>query len=319
MNFGSLDLNLLVLFDALMRTRSVTQAGEKVGLSQSATSNALHRLRAAFDDPLFVRTPKGMEPSALALELEAPIRLALDQLRGAVERGQTFDPATASRTFTILMSDIAQMLHMPGVVAMMRATAPSVRLHNLALSLREAKQAMADGALDMAIGFLPDLGADFRRQSLFSETWVCVVARNHPRIGSTMSPEEYLAETHVSFRPAVAVHSTLDALLAAQFAGKGISRSIGLVVPYSSGIAATVAACDLLLTVPVGLALTMVALADVRLVPLPFELPPIDLNMQWHERVHRDPGGKWLRSAFAESYRAKAYAPCVSEDVLDAP
>ncbi len=305
MNFTSLDLNLLVLFDALMRTRSVTQAGEKVGLSQSATSNALQRLRAAFDDPLFVRTPKGMDPSALALELETPIRAALDQLRGAVERGQTFDPATASRTFTVLMSDIAQMLHMPGVVAMMRTSAPSVRLHNVALSLREAKQAMADGELDMAIGFLPELGADFRRQSLFSESWVCVVARTHPRIGAALSPEAYLAETHVSFRPAVAIHSTLDSLLVAQFADKGIGRSIGLVVPYSSGVAATVAACDLVLTVPVGLATTMVALADVRLVPLPFDLPAIDLNMQWHERVHRDPGGQWLRQAFAESYRAK--------------
>lgn len=309
MNFGSLDLNLLVLFDALMRTRSVTLAGERVGLSQSATSNALQRLRGAFDDPLFVRTPKGMEPSAMALELEAPVRAALDQLRAAVERRPSFDPATASRTFTVLMSDIAQMLHMPGVVAMLRASAPSVRLHNVALPLREAKEAMADGELDLAIGFLPDLGADFRRQSLFSETWVCVVAQNHPRIGASLSPDDYLAETHVSFRPAVAMHSTFDALLSAQLGDKGIRRAIGLVVPYSSGVAATLAACDLVLTVPVGLAMTMVATADVRMLPLPFEMPAIDLSMQWHERKHRDPGGRWLRAAFAERYRAKTYGP----------
>lgn len=309
MNFGSLDLNLLVLFDALMRTRSVTLAGEKVGLSQSATSNALQRLRATFDDPLFVRTPKGMEPSAMALELEAPIRAALDQLRAAVERRPSFDPATASRTFTVLMSDIAQMLHMPGVVAMLRTSAPSVRLHNVALPLREAKEAMAAGELDMAIGFLPDLGADFRRQPLFSETWVCVVAQHHPRIGASLSAEDYLAETHISFRPAVAIHATFDALLAAQLGDKGSGRSIGLVVPYSSGVAATLAASDLVLTVPVGLAMTMVAAADVRIVPLPFDMPAIELSMQWHERTHRDPGARWLRAAFAERYRAKEYGP----------
>ena len=305
LNFASLDLNLLVVFDALMRTRSVTMAGEKIGRSQSATSNSLQRLREAFDDPLFVRTPKGMEPSALALQLEHPVRAALDQLKAIVEQGQVFDPATASRTFRVMMSDIAQMLHMPGLVAMIRSEAGSVTLENVALSLREAKQAMADGELDMAVGFLPDMGADFRRQSLFSERWVCVVGNRHPRLGDTLSVEQYLAETHISFRPSVAIHSILEGLLASQVDGQGRSRSIGLVVPYSSGIAATVAISDLVLTVPRGLASTMEAIADVRCLPMPFALPSIDLNMQWHERVHRDPGGKWLRDAFARSYRSK--------------
>jgi DNA-binding transcriptional LysR family regulator len=305
MNFHSLDLNLLVVFDALMRTRSVTLAGERVGLSQSSTSNALQRLRTAFNDPLFVRTAKGMEPSDLALELEAPLRSALDQLRRTVEQVRTFEPATTSRVFRVLMSDIAQALHMPTLVAAIRREAPLVHLENVAMSLRDAKEAMADGELDLAIGFLPDLGADFRRQSLFAETWVCVVSNHHPRIGDSLSEDEYLAETHVSFRPAVAIHSVLDDLLVSHFAAKGMRRSVGLTIPYSSGIGLTVAASDLVLTAPVGLAMTMIDHADVRLLPLPFDLPRIDLNMQWHERVHRDPGGKWLREKFAERYRAK--------------
>lgn len=305
MNFHSLDLNLLVVFDALMRTRSVTLAGERVGLSQSSTSNALQRLRTAFNDPLFVRTAKGMEPSDLALELEAPLRSALDQLRRTVEQVRTFEPATTSRVFRVLMSDIAQALHMPTLVAAIRREAPLVHLENVAMSLRDAKEAMADGELDLAIGFLPDLGADFRRQSLFAETWVCVVSNNHPRIGDSLSEDEYLAETHVSFRPAVAIHSVLDDLLVSHFAAKGMRRSVGLTIPYSSGIGLTVAASDLVLTAPVGLAMTMIDHADVRLLPPPFDLPRIDLNMQWHERVHRDPGGKWLREKFAERYRAK--------------
>lgn len=305
MNFLSLDLNLLVVFDALMRTRSVTLAGEKVGRSQSATSNALQRLREFFDDPLFVRTPKGMEPSALALELEQPIRAALDRLKAAIEQGQAFDPASDTRTFKVLMSDIAQMLHLPRLVAMLREQARSIKLENRPLPLREAKQAMVAGELDLAIGFLPDLGADFRRKSLFAETWVCVVSQAHPRIGLTLTAEQYLDEVHVSFRPAVAIHSVLDGLLESQFDGKGTTRTIGLTVPYSSGIGATVAATDLVLTVPVGLATTMTATANVRCLPLPFDLPKMDLNMQWHERMHRDPGNAWLREALARSYRDK--------------
>jgi DNA-binding transcriptional LysR family regulator len=308
LNFHSLDLNLLLVFDALMKTRSVTLAGEKLGLSQSSTSNALQRLRNAFADPLFVRTPKGMEPSALAQELELPIRGALDQLRAVVERDQVFDPANASRTFRVLMSDIAQSLHMPALVSVMRREAPSLHLENVALSLKDAKRAMADGELDMAIGFLPDLGADFRRQSLFAESWVCVLSKKHPHIRDSLSKEEYLAAKHISFRPAVAIHSVLDELLEKEFTPKGINRSIGLTVPYSSGLGLTVAASDLVLTVPVGLAMTMIGSCDVRLMKLPFDLPTIDLNMQWHERVHRDPGGKWLREVFGRRYRAKKAA-----------
>ena len=107
LNLNQLDLNLLLIFDAMMRTRSVSQTGERVGLSQSATSNSLQRLRQAFGDPLFVRTPAGMQPTALALDMEADIRAALDRLRFAVERDRQFDPAVSRRTFRLLLSDIA--------------------------------------------------------------------------------------------------------------------------------------------------------------------------------------------------------------------
>jgi len=304
-NLASLDLNLLLLFDALMRTRSVTLAGQKIGLSQSSASNALQRLRDAFNDPLFVRTPNGMEPSAHARELELPIRNALDQLGRALQVGHTFDPATATRAFKLLMSDIAQLVHMPALVSRMRLQAPGLSIENLAMPLRDAKIAMVNGELDLAIGFLPDLGADFHRKSLFSEMWVCVVSGDHTKIGGTFSQSQYLEATHVSYRPAVAIHSILDQLLDAQFAQTGISRKVGLVVPYASGLASTVAASDLVLTAPVGMAASMTKLANVRIVPMPFELPRIDLNMQWHGRVHRDSGNQWIRNILGESYRAK--------------
>ena len=305
MNFNSLDLNLLRVFDALMRTRSVTLAGEKVGLSQSATSNCLQRLRDALGDPLFIRIPKGMEPSPLAMELEIPIRNALEQLRDTLQRTRVFTPSTATRKFRLLLSDIAQLVHMPLMVSELRKQAPGVALETVALPLREAKQAMVDGELDLAMGFLPDLGADFHRQSLFSETWTCVVSKDHPTIGKTLTQAQYIAASHIAYHPAVSIHSVLDQLLVAQFSSKGIKRKIGLSVPYWIGLASTIAACDLILTAPVGPAMSMAKLANVRIVPLPFELPKIDLCMQWHTRMQSDPANQWFRNLCATSYRAR--------------
>jgi DNA-binding transcriptional LysR family regulator len=304
LNLNTLDLNLLRVFDALMRTRSVTLAGEKIGLSQSATSNSLQRLRDALGDPLFIRTPRGMEPSPLAMELEIPIRSTLEQLRDTLQRTRMFEPATATRNFRLLLSDIAQLVHMPLMVSEIRKNAPGVSLETVALPLREAKQAMVDGELDLAMGFLPDLGADFHRQSLFAESWTCVISNDHPTIGQTLSADQYIAASHIAYHPAVSIHSILDQLLVSQFSSKGIQRRIGLSVPYWSGLASTIAACDLILTAPVGPAVSMTRLANVRIVPLPFELPKIDLCMQWHTRMQRDPANQWFRTLCAESYRA---------------
>lgn len=305
MNLHQLDLNLLLIFEALMRTRSVTQAGERVGLSQSATSNSLQRLRAAFGDRLFVRTPTGMQPTALALEMEHDISDALDRLRQVVERHRSFEPVTTPRSFRILLSDIAQLAHLPSFVAMLRKEAPLVDLVSLSLPLREAKEAMAAGELDLAVGFIPDLGADFHRQSLFVEHWVCVVSRDHPSIGESLTQQQYLDAAHLSYRPAASIHASLDGLLEAQFAGQGLRRRVALSVPYSSGLASTVAQSDLVFTAPQGLARSMTRLQPVRIVPLPFELPEIHLNMQWHDRMHRDAGNRWLREAMARNYRAE--------------
>lgn len=302
LNLNQLDLNLLLIFDAMMRTRSVTQTGERVGLSQSATSNSLQRLRQAFGDPLFVRTPAGMQPTALALDMEADIRAALDRLRFAVERDRQFDPAASRRTFRLLLSDIAQHSHLPTFVAMMRAQAPGVDLISLSLPLREARQAMADGELDLAVGFLPDLGADFHRQALFTERWVCLVSARHPFIGTSMTRDQYLDAPHLSYRPSASIHASLDALLESQFSGQGVRRRVVLSVPYFSGLAATIAQSDLVLTVPHGPALSLSRQQELRIVPLPVELPPIDLNMQWHDRMHRDPGNAWFRQMFAANY-----------------
>lgn len=304
-----LDLNLLLTFDALMRTRSVTLAGERIGLTQSATSNALQRLRDAFGDPLFVRTPAGMQPTALAMNMGNEIAEVLERVRLVLEGSRVFDPATSQHTFRILVSDIAQVTLIPDFMRLLRERAPQVNLVNLSLPLRNAKEALAAGELDLAVGFIPELGPDYHRQSLDQEHWTCVVNAQHASIGETMSPEQYLAAAHLSYRPPASIHASLDKLLDAQFEGRSVRRRVALSVPYFSGLALMVARTDLVLTAPSALARAMTEMAAVRTVPLPFDLPPIDLNMQWHDQVHRDPANIWFRRIFASSYAERTLRP----------
>lgn len=307
MKLDTFDLNLLLVFDALMRTKNVTAAGSRVGLSQSATSYCLQRLRGALNDPLFVRTPKGMVPTARAQEIAQPVRDALDSLRGTLEGRKRFDAAASVRTFSILMSDMGQFIHLPRMSAMLRREAPNVCLVNLAVPLSAAAESMASGEIDLALGYLPDIGADMHRKVLFAEEWVCVVSKTHPVIRTTLSVDQYFDAAHASFQPAIAAHSKLDELLE-KAAKRKVRRRICLTVPYLSGLADVVACTDLVVTIPAGWAGAMQKIAAVRVLPMPLALPHFEVGMQWHDRMHRDPGHEWLRGALAKIYLTKPRA-----------
>lgn len=312
-----LDLNLLLTFDALMRTRSVTLAGERIGLTQSATSNALQRLREAFADPLFVRTPAGMQPTALAMGMASDVSDVLERVRLLLESGREFDPAVSRHTFRILISDIAQITLLPALVRVLRERAPQVDLVNLSLPPRAAKEALAAGELDLAVGFLPELGPDYHCQLLGQERWTCVVSAHHPTIGVSMTQAQYLQAAHLSYRPAASMHASLDKLLEAQFESRSVQRRVALSVPYFSGLGLALAGSDLVMTAPTPLAQALMAMAAVRIVPLPFELPLIDLNMQWHDQRHRDPAHIWFRRIIASSYTQRGLdsaAPALAAD-----
>jgi DNA-binding transcriptional LysR family regulator len=304
MKLNAFDLNLLLVFDALMRTRNVTAAGSRLGLTQSATSYCLQRLRASFNDPLFVRAPKGMVPTDRALEMAQPVRDALDSLRVTLEGRTRFDLAASTRTFSILMSDMGQFIHLPRIVMMLRSEAPNISLTNLAIPLHSAAASMASGDVDLALGFLPDIGADMHRKVLFSEEWVCVVSKKHRTIRSNLNVDKYFNASHASFQPAIAAHARLDELLEKSVRRK-LQRRICLTVPYLSGLAEVVASTDLIVTIPSGWANTMAKSAAVKVMPLPLSLPKFEVTMQWHDRVHRDAGHEWLRNAISKIYLSK--------------
>src|SRR6059058_1511154 len=158
MNVRDVDLNLLRVFEAVLRERGVTPAAAGLGLTQPAVSNALARLRGLLGDPLFVRTPNGMDATPFARELAEPVRQALALLDAALAHGPGFDPASATRAFRFYMSDLGLIEFLPPLIERVEARAPGVRLEAVALDVEDIAGALASGTLDLAVGFLPALG-----------------------------------------------------------------------------------------------------------------------------------------------------------------
>src|SRR5438128_11569919 len=193
-NIQDVDLNLLRVFDAVLRERAVTAAAARLGLTQPAVSNALARLRAVFGDALFVRTPAGMEPTPFARGVAEPVRQALALLESALSHGPGFDPGTATRAFRFYMSDVGQVEFLPPLVERLQRVAPGVRLEAVAVDLEDVADALGSGALDIVVGFLPGLGPPIARRALFRDPYVCLMRADHPI--KRLTRKKFLAASH---------------------------------------------------------------------------------------------------------------------------
>ncbi|MDB5965219.1 MAG: transcriptional regulator, LysR family [Polaromonas sp.] len=297
MNINTVDLNLFLIFQAVYVTRSVTLAGDRIGMTQSATSNALKRLRERFGDPLFVRTNEGMTPTPLAERLVAPIEAGLSQFSKAFDQGCQFDPATSDRVFTIAINDIGQMVMMPRLLAAAQQLAPHVRFETVDCSMTDARSSMVHGQLDLAVGSWKDMGQTFYQQRLFDETFVVLMSSSNPLARRDMSFDDYMAAAHVAYRPNGETETALQQTLSrASATGK---RNIVLTAAHSLGLSAIVASSNLLLTSPSRLVKSLVdTRLGLELRPLPFSMAPLVVRQQWHERIHLDNGNRWLRELF---------------------
>lgn len=303
MNLNTLDLNLLLVFDAVYRTGSTTLAGEALGLTQSAVSNALRRLRAAFDDPLFIKTSQGMSPTPLAERVAVPLREGLGHIKHAVEDRDTFQATTAQRTYVIYSSDTGQRVFLPRLLAHLRREAPETQVSTIQAPPREALKLMAAGEIDLALGFFLYFQAGFYRQKLFADTYVCMVAADNAEVGESLTLDQYLKAPHAVYRPMVGSHSFFEDIIDKMFSEREMQRRVVLRVTHGLGLPEIVGGTDLIVTVPLSLAQACASNAAVRFLPLPFDAPSLDITQQWHERFHRDPGHIWLRQAVASIFQ----------------
>ncbi len=304
MDIRNVDLNLLVVLDALARHRSVGRAGEALGLSQPATSAALARLRVVFDDALFVRAGTQMKPTPRALELGPIVHRVVETISQDILQQASFDPARAERSFTILTPDIGEVAFLPGVLRRLRVDAPLVRIRATARPRQVAGEALEAGEADLAVGFFPDLHkAGFFQQGLFKTSYACITCAKAGPAQTRMTQKQYLAARHVVVRPDGREHM-LDSFLD----GKGWQRNVTLELSHFMSLLALLPGTDLVATVPEDIATVMERHIPIRRIALPFRAPVIDVQQFWHRRMQNDPANRWLRSLFHEVNRRDANA-----------
>ncbi|MDE2606901.1 MAG: LysR family transcriptional regulator [Burkholderiales bacterium] len=294
MDIRSVDLNLLVVFDAMARHRSVSRTAEAIGLSQPATSAALARLRALFDDTLFVRAGAQMEPTPRALVLAPAVRRVVEAIESDILQPAGFEPATAQRSFTLLTPDIGEVAFLPGVLRRLRQEAPLVKLQAVSKPRTAAAAALEAGEADLAVGFFPDLQkAGYFQQALFKTSYVCIACARNEATGTRMTLKQYLAARHIVVRPDGREHF-LDRFLE----DKGWHRHVTLELSHFMSLLALLPGSDLVATVPEDIATVASRHIALKRIELPFRPPQIQVQQYWHRRMHDDDANRWLRGLF---------------------
>lgn len=292
-----MDLKLFTVFDEVYKTRSVSRAGENLGIAQSSVSISLARLRRHFGDPLFVRTADGMQPTPHATSLVTPVRQALELLRGIARKQAVFEPATAQRTFRICMTDITHLALLPPLINRLRQIAPGINVEITHISAHTPK-ALESGEADLAVGFMPQLEAGFYQQKLFEQDFSCVVRSGHPRVRTRLTEAMFRRENHV----VVTASGTGQNLVEEELQRLGVKRNVALQMPNFLGLGGLVASTDLMVTVPSRVAKTLLRIADVKAVRPPFQLPTFSIKQHWHERYKQDPANAWLRALVSDLF-----------------
>jgi DNA-binding transcriptional LysR family regulator len=287
-----IDLNLLVVFQRLLIDRRVSAVAESLGLSQPGVSNALARLRKLTDDPLFLRTPKGMEPTPFAQALAEPTAHALEVIHSAFNQRATFDPATSKRAFKVGMTDIGEIYFLPRLMKELARAAPNVSLSTVRNTAVNLQDEMESGQLNLAIGLLPQLKAGYFQRRLFKQHYVCMFRRGHPLDKRTMSLDAFAAAEHVVVVAEGTGHAKADEFMLR----RKVHRKVVLTVPHYVAVGHILHDSDLVATVPERLAQALVEPFGLSYVRHPAKLPEMAISLFWHGRYHKDPAITWLRS-----------------------
>jgi DNA-binding transcriptional LysR family regulator len=289
MRLRNLDLNLLLVFDAVLRERSVVRAADSLAISQPAVSHALNRLRHALKDQLFVRTPAGMSPTPRAEQLALPVRKALNDLQLAVE-GDTFDPSTAERRFTIAVNNYAAVVAVGPIVAAVRAQAPNVRLSFVPSGTLNLTDRLDRGELDLVVSARAIDGERFASQLLIEDRFVAVLRSGHPALRKKLTAASLAELQHLGISSSREDLTFLDEFLKAHKSARVVASD----VPYLSAGAVLVQS-NLVAVLGRKLALEFRRAYPIEIRELPFEAPLLHSVMSWHRRFDDVPAHRWLR------------------------
>ena len=295
-----LDLNLIPYLVAIEETRNVSRAAERLGVSQPRVSTALGRLREYFNDPLFVRTSRGMEPTPRALALVPVAREALNRIERGLLDTQHFDPAVTTDTFAIALSDVGEIVFLPRLLQTLASVAPRANLRSVSLKHDQVERGLESGDIDLAVGYFPDLaGNNFFQQRLFSHRFICLMRRDHPCSRAPLTLAQYVECGHAVVRAEGRSQEVLENYLDK----KRIHRRAVLETPHFMSLPFILSRTDLIATVPHAIGYAYVAEhASITLAEPPLPLPHFDLKQHWHRKFHNDPRTMWLRGVVASLF-----------------
>lgn len=294
MRLDKIDLNLFVVLDAVYRERNVTRVAERLNLTQPAVSNALGRLRQTLDDPLFIRTPSGMQPTPVADSVIGDVRRALGLLRDSASVNARFEPATSQKTFRLGMNELAQLLALPHLQACFEQLAPMATLQCYYVDRTAAVEDLKSGALDLLLE-TPQVNARELSHLPLGELHYRVAMRvGHPLAPGPISLEDYLRARHLLVSGRRRGRGQADVALN----NLGHSRSIALRLQGYSVAAAATAAGDLLWTAPEAMARQR----GLHVTALPFACEPLSFNLYWPREADRDPASRWLRERVEDAF-----------------
>lgn len=296
---ASLDLNLLKVFLTLYEERSVTAAGDKLGLAQSSISHSLRRLRGSFGDQLFVRTTTGMQPTPLAQHLHGPIADAIKALQDAFDRSGHFDPLQSTRTFNLIMTDVGELTFLPALRRRLEEIGSHIRISVMQMPRSQYRDALEQGLADLAIGQLPVGHTDFLQQHLFDESFACFVRTGHP-LADGMTIEDFFRADHLIVGPPALAETHIRKALGHRAAQRRIVLQVRnyLAAPF------IVEQSNLVALLPRTVSSYARRMGKIVELPPPVDIAPIAMRQFWHERVNNDTGCRWLRAQIADLFQS---------------
>lgn len=300
LHVANIDLNLLIVFDALAVEGHATRAAERIGLTQPAVSHALNRLRALFGDPLFVRSPRGMVPTPLARDIAPSVRSILEQVEEVLLGRRAFEPMFSKRQFVLGLSDYAAFVLLPRLTARLDQEAPGVSLIVRNTSRDVGLPMLENGDVELIAGNFPEPPAHMREDVLYEEDFICAVRDDHPGLSEEPDLDRYLAMRHLQVSMKGNPSGYVDATLAAQ----GLKRTVAVTVGHFLMAPMLIDASELVATEPRRLFTPLAGRLPLRLFPPPLDIPPFRVVQTWHGRHHADPGHQWLRRVLREIGRS---------------
>jgi DNA-binding transcriptional LysR family regulator len=295
MNFKETDLNLFIAFDVIYTEKNLTKAGQVLGITQPAVSNALSRLRELFGDDLFIRTSKGMIPTPVANQIIKDVRSALSLIQNTISETEKFDPSIAEMTFKISIGDSSEYRLLPLLIKELAEIAPKIKVETYLTPRKDAPRELASGTIDFSID--PPVHSDphLRHEKIYEEDYVMIVRKDHPILNlKEITIEDYLKLSHIHISNRKTGLGHVDMALYRL----GLSRDISLRAQHFLVAPYIVEQSDLAITTTKGFAVDR----DLAWRELPFEIEPLILHLYWHEAKDSDPSTKWMKDLMLKTY-----------------